>query len=383
MAVDAELQLALGQMTTETKALFTGLQAKYDTLSAAHAALQQQTDAIDARGQGRHGGAGGDEDLLRKGCEDSADFARLKEIGKGKATLKFETKTLISSIAVGSGTAGVLAPQLVGGIVPVAQRRLFLRDLLSRGGRVSGNSAYFIRETAFTNAASPQGIEGTAKAESAMLFDTVSRNVTTIAHWVPAARQLMDDLPALLDYVRRKLLFGLRYKEDQEILSGDGSAYHLTGLLTSATAFNTGLIGSTSWNKIDILRRALEQVEIADEIPAGFFVLNPADWADIELTKSNQGEYLIGEPGGQDLGPDSLWGKPIVVTNAISAGSFLCGSSEGAELFDRQDATIEISTEYSDYFVRNLMAILCECREVLAIYRPGSFVHGSLNSSPA
>jgi len=383
MAVDEEIQRALSQMTTETKALFTTLQTKYDTLDAAHKALQQQTDALDLNGRDRLvGGNLGGEDLLRKGFEDSSEFARLKELGKGKATLKFETKTLISSIAVGSGTAGVLAPQLVGGIVPVAQRRLFMRDLLSRGGRVSGNSAYFIRETAFTNNASPQGIEGTVKAESAITFDTVSRNVTTLAHWVPAARQLMDDLPALLEYVRRKLLFGLRYREDVEILSGDGSGQHLTGLITSSTAFNTGLLGS-AWNKIDMLRRALEQVEIADEIPAGFFVVNPADWADIELTKSSQGEYLIGEPGGQDLGPDSLWGKPVVVTNAITSGTFLCGSSEGAELFDRTDATIEISTEYSDYFVRNLMAILCECREVLCIYRPGSFIRGTFSTSPA
>jgi HK97 family phage major capsid protein len=382
--LDTELKTALDGITGETKTIVADLVRRLDASEKSVREQQIQLDAVDRRGQTRIVADGSGVDLLRKGFEDSAEFARLKEIGKGRATVKFDTKTLISSVAVGSGTPGVLAPERVGGIVPLAQRRLFLRDLLSRGNRVSGNNTYFIQESGFVNAASPQGAEGTAKTESEITFNTINRPVVTLAHWVPASKQLIDDMPALLDYVRTKLLYGLRFKEDIELLSGDGSGgYHLTGLMNTAQAFNTALLGTAAWNKIDVLRRALQQVERNDEIPAGFFCLHPDDWSDIELTKSSQGQYLVGEPGGQDLGPDSLWGKPVVVTTAISSGQFLCGSSLGAELFDRMDATVEISTEYSDFFVRNLIAILCECREVLCIYRPNSFVHGSLTSSPA
>lgn len=366
-------------MDLELKQVLDGIGDSVKGFSGRLSDLQKQVDAIDLSTKERHVGGSG-EDLLLKAFEESAELSRLREIGKGKATVKLDVKTLITSAAVGSGTAGVLAPERVGGIVPVAQRKLFLRDLLDRGGRVTGNTAYYIRETAFTNNASPQ-VEGLAKAESADTFDTVSRPVITLAHWVPASRQVMDDLPALLDFVRNKLLFGLRFKEDLEILSGDGTGQHLTGLITSATAFTTSLLG-TGWNKADILRRALQQVQIADEVATGFFVLHPTDWADISLLKSSQGEYLVSEPGGSDMGPASLWSVPVVVTNAIGKGTFLAGSSEAAELFTRMDATIEISTEYSDYFVKNLIAILCETREVLCIYRPGAFVYGNLSSSP-
>lgn len=369
-------------MFPELKDALAGIRTTVEGFGTRQTEMQRQLDVVDQRGATRHV-ADGSADLLRKGFEDSAEFARLKEIGKGKAVIRLDTKTLVSSVAVGSGTAGVLVPERVGDIVPLAQRRLFLRDLLSRGNRVTSNAAYFIREQTFVNGASPQGAEGTPKTESEDTFSTVSRPVVTLAHWIPGSRQVLDDMPALLNFIRTKLLFGLRYKEDVELLSGDGSAYHLDGLLNSAQAFNTGLLGTAAWTKLDVLRRALQQVERADEIPAGFFCLHPDDWADIELTKSSFGEYIIGEPGGQDLGPDSLWGKPVVVTTAITPSTFLCGSSQGAELFDRMDATLEISTEYSDYFVRNLVAILCECREVLCIYRPNSFVHGSLSSSPA
>ena len=372
--MDTELKTVLGEIGDSVKNFGSRLNA-----------MQTQVDAIDLATKERHGGGFvgyGGEDLLAKALTESAELSRLREIGKGKATVKLDTKTIISSGAVGSGTAGVIAPERVGGIVPLAQRRLFLRDLLSRGNHVTGNTAYFIQETAFTNAASPQ-VETFAKAESADTFNTVSRPVITLAHWIPASRQVMDDVPALLAFVRNKLLYGLRYKEELEILSGDGTGQHLTGLITQATAYNTSLsaVGDT---RIDTLRRALQQVEQSDEIPAGFFVLNPADWASIELTKTeegggNRGRYIVGDPGASNGGQPTLWGKPVVPTNAISVGTFLVGSSEGAELFDRMDATLEISTEYADYFVRNLIAILCECREVLAIYRPHSFITGTLS----
>ncbi len=73
----------------------------------------------------------------------------------------------------------------------------------------------------------------------------------------------------------------------------------------------------------------------------------------------------------------TLWGRPVVVTTAMASGTFLCGNTEAAELFVRMDAMLEISTEHSDFFVRNLLAILVECREVLCIYRPGAFIQGS------
>jgi hypothetical protein len=49
----------------------------------------------------------------------------------------------------------------------------------------------------------------------------------------------------------------------------------------------------------------------------------------------------------------------------------------------RQPITVEISTEHSDYFTRNLVAIRAELRAALVVMRPGAFIKGSLTSSPA
>ena len=52
-----------------------------------------------------------------------------------------------------------------------------------------------------------------------------------------------------------ELMYGLLLKEEAEILSGDGTGQHLNGLITQATAYNTGLnVGSDQ--RLDQLRHA-------------------------------------------------------------------------------------------------------------------------------
>ena len=352
--------------------------------------LQGQVDVVDMRTRGgvhisNNHGAG--EDLLTKALDESDELHRLRELGKGKAVIRLGDRNQIPmqrKILTGSGmtgSAGVIQPELVGGIVPLAQRRLFLRDLLYKGGRTTSNQVYFVKESTFVNAASPQAGEGAVKGESTSTFTTVSLPVQTLAHYLVMSRQAMEDAEGLADYIKSKLLWGLRFKEEVQILAGDGTGSNLMGLITSAASFNPALAG-TNWTTLDILRRALEQVELADEVPAGFFCLNPRDVANIELIKNSLGSYVVGDPGGTAR-VLTLWGKPVISSNAIQWGTFLAGSSESAELIDRMDATVEVSYEDRDNFVRNAVTLLCEERTVLCCYRTNAFVTGQLSSSPA
>src|SRR3546814_2014836 len=105
------------------------------------------------------------------------------------------------------------------------------------------------------------------------------------------------------------------------------------------------------------------------EFPATGHVLNPIDWAEIELTKITDGGYLFANP--QNDSQPRLWGLPVVETQAMTAGNFLTGAFRlGAQIFDRQDARVEVSTEDSDNFRKNLVTILAEERLALAVYRP-------------
>jgi len=131
----------------------------------------------------------------------------------------------------------------------------------------------------------------------------------------------------------------------------------------------------TGETAIDRLRLAILQVAL-QEYPASGIVLHPTDWSKIETTKNAGGDYIIGNPQGT-LSP-TLWGLPVVATQAITANAFLVGAFRlGAQVFDRWDARVE--TGYvNDDFTRNLVTILAEQRLAFAVYRPTAFVTGAV-----
>ena len=80
--------------------------------------------------------------------------------------------------------------------------------------------------------------------------------------------------------------------------------------------------------------------------------------------------------------PATLWARPVVATKAIDAGDFLVGAFRmGAQLWDREDAVVTVSTEDRDNFVKNMVTILGEERLALTVYRPEAFVKGPFESS--
>jgi HK97 family phage major capsid protein len=104
-------------------------------------------------------------------------------------------------------------------------------------------------------------------------------------------------------------------------------------------------------------------------------VLHPIDWAIIEMQKDGQGRYLIGNPQGT-LAP-TLWGLPVVTSMAQTVGDFTVGAWKmGAQLFDREQSGVLVSTEDGDNFRRNMVTILAEERLALAVYRNEAFVDG-------
>jgi HK97 family phage major capsid protein len=118
---------------------------------------------------------------------------------------------------------------------------------------------------------------------------------------------------------------------------------------------------------------------VAERAPTGV-VLNPTDWADIELQKDSTGQYIWVDvtTGGES----KVWRLAVVPTNAIAAGNFLVGDFPAAAVvYDRQDVTIEVSREHGDNFVKNMVTILVEERLDLAVEAPGALVFGPFNGS--
>lgn len=288
------------------------------------------------------------------------------------------TKTTITSSAVGSSTPGILVPERVGGLIVTSDRIPRVRDLLARGTTTS-NAVEWVKVNAFTNNASYQ-VEASDKAESALTFTIDYAPVRTLAHWIPATRQVLDDWSQLQGYIDNRLLYGLAIKEDTELLFGDGLGSHMTGLATDATAV-VGTYATAGDTYIDKLLNALTELEVSSEYVADGIIINPADWRKIQKVKedvsaANTGRYIMGGP--QASPGNRIWNTPVVVTTAMTVGRFLVGNFQvAAQIFDKMGAQIDISTEHSDYFIKNMVAIRAEERLALVVYVPGAMRYGS------
>ncbi len=265
------------------------------------------------------------------------------------------------------------------GIVAQPRRALRLRDLIPVRpyDAVSAQAVDYLRQSPRTTTAAPQINQGDLKAEVQIATSLVTAKFSTIACWCNSSRQVLMDIDLLQAFINQELLYQTQLEEEKEIIGGTGAAAgQLDGLLPAATPFNPAL-SLTGDTNLDILARAETQLLSADVEPTAF-ILNPLDMSYIETLKTTFGSYLANEPGDGDFGDDTLWGLKVVRSNSMPVGQFLVGDFlNGCMLLDRMAATVELSTENSDNFVRNLVTIRAEERVALLTFAPWAFVKGA------
>lgn len=300
---------------------------------------------------------------------------------RGTAHVKIEGKAVVSlgtnatTLGAGTSPSNSLIQADRQGMVLLPDRPLTVRDLITPG-QTSSNSIEYAVEVAFQNMAAPVA-EMALKPKSDISFDLKQTGVKTIAHFMKASRQIMDDVPMLRSFIDGRLRYGLQYVEEAEVLNGDGTGQHLLGLIPQATAYSAPF-APTDETPIDRLRLAALQASLA-LYPSTGYVLHPTDWARIEMIKDGMGRYLIGDPQGT-IAP-RLWGLQVVASMAMTAGTFLTGAFKlGAQIFDRMAIEILLATENEDDFVKNMVTIRGEERLALAVYRPAAFITGNLPS---
>jgi HK97 family phage major capsid protein len=360
----------LGKETAESK-------QKADEALIKHNEIAARLQEIEQKLVRDHGSGPEKRKTAGQFVTEHEDVKALLKSKRGKVSIGIDSKAIISALTTdANGSAGdLIVPDRRPGMVTPPQRRMTVRDLLTPGN-TNSNAIQYVKETGFTNsAATVSETAGSTKPQSEIKFDIATTAVSTIAHWVLATKQILDDVPMLQSYIDGRLRYGLAYAEELQLLMGAGTGTDLNGVYTQATAYSAPATISSP-TQIDIIRLAMLQAFLAEYPPNGI-VLNPIDWAVIELLKDTTGRYIIGNPQGAV--EKRLWNLPVVDTPAMTEDKFLVGAFQlGAQIFDREDANVEISTEDSDNFRKNLVTVRAEERLALAVYRPESFIKGDL-----
>jgi HK97 family phage major capsid protein len=304
------------------------------------------------------------------------------------ATDPISVKSLFTG---GSGTSAgaFVTPEQTGIIEMLGRRPLTIRDVISVR-RTGSDSVEYVRQTSHTNAAATVAeatssaaptAPGTAgalvlnagggyKPEGAWAFERDTATVKTIAEWVPATKRALADAAQLEGLINDELRADIAEEEEDQILTGNGVGENLTGILSTSgiqtQAFDTDIFVS--------VRKALTKARVVGRVVPNAIALNPVDVETVDLARegAGTGQFLGGGPFA--MGPRTLWGKPILETEGVTAGTALVGDFSKAVLWDREQTSISITDSHADFFIRNLVAVLAEERVAFAVTRPTAFV---------
>ena len=283
-----------------------------------------------------------------------------------------------------TGSDTNVAPQRNAGIVGGAFLPFAMEALLP-STTTSSNAIEFTKEASFTNSAA-EAAEGAQKAESALTWSLVNMPVSTVAHWIKISKQLAADAPALAAYVNTRMRYGVNQKVDTQLVVGDGTAPNISGTYDTgnftAHGYSNATIAaiSTTFKKLVLIRKVIADLYAAG-YPADAIVLNPADWATIEIelftTAAGQTLYSV-----NDAGQARLFGLPVIQAIGMAADTFQVGRfSEAYMIYNREGVVVEMSDSDGDNFQKNLVTLRAERRLALATEKPAAVRGGDL--SPA
>lgn len=355
----------LGKVSADTKTAIDTMGIQQREFADRLLQLEQKSTAVDDQGK--------TVETVGSTVIKSADYEGFVKSG-AKGRMSIEVKNTVTNAI--ANTFSERRP----GIVEGAFRVFTIEDLLTTIP-TSANAIDWIRENVFTNAAA-ETAEGAAKPQSSITFAPGTMPVSTIAHWIKITRQLAMDNAALAAYINRRMIYGVNLRTENQIVAGNGTAPNLSGFTNAGnftahgyTAASLTALGLAN-NGFDLIGKMMGDAALAD-YPADAVLLNTADWWTLRLAKDSQGRYLLGEPAANV--PPTLFGQPVVASNAMPTGKVWVGSlSQAATLHNREGVRVDMSESDENNFQLNLITIRAERRAALTVEKPAAARYGDL-----
>ena len=307
--------------------------------------------------------------FVKERLGDRKDIKKLKG-----STFEYEVKEDMTQANSFESTIVVPVDQQPG-IYYDPDRIVRVRDLISQGVTDS-NMVTFIREYANTYSLTDVTTEGAEYKQVDFDLKRIDAAVIKITNYLIVSEEMLEDVNGLTSYIMARLPEKLRNEEDDQILNN--ATY---GILTLGTAYSDNL-ADADISYIDILVDACRQI-IDDEYRPTAILLHPTDITTLKLTKDDNGQYIfpwIFQANGNVV----LDGVPVVVSTAITAGTFLVGDFKmGAQIFDRRQLAIEFSNTNEDNFIKGMVTVRGSERIAICVYRPKAFVYGNFVTAMA
>lgn len=250
-------------------------------------------------------------------------------------------------------------------VVEAARVPLVVRDLFG-AENISGSTLVYLVEGAMQGA--PAVTAEGAKKPQIHFADPTPKTVSLakVACHIRESDEYIHDYPFLASAINGRLLYELGLVEQNKLVTD----------LLATSGIQTGTIAAnaTVTDVADAILQAAMDVQNSSGFAADAIVLNPADWYALRVGKaSGTGQYFGGGYfGAQDV--PNLWGIPVCVTPAVTAGTIVVGAYKTcASVVQNGGVSVEAVNTNEDDFVKNLMTIRAEERLALAVRRPAGF----------
>lgn len=364
---DGEME-TLGKVSTETKAAIEAIGVEQRTLAERLLAVEQKASAQqDAPPADESLGAQFVGGTQYKGVQSNG--------GQAFGRVSMEVKNTVTNAI--ANTFSERRP----GIVENAFRVFTIEDLLT-SIPTSANAIDWVRENVFTNNAA-EVAEGLQLPQSSITFANATMPVQNVGHFIKITRQLAMDNAAMAAFINRRMVYGVNLRVETQLIGGNGTNPNLSGLTLAGnftahgyTAASLTALSLSPTNRFDLIGKMIGDCALAD-YPADVVVVNTGDWWSMRLAKDSQGRYLLGDPALP--GVPTLFGRPVVASNAMLVGKVWVGSlSQAATLHNREGIVVDLSDSDENNFQLGLVTVRAMRRLALTVEKPAAARYGDL-----
>lgn len=292
--------------------------------------------------------------------DKSSEIASLANGGRVNYALQIKSPgTMTASANLNGSVEATYSP------VPAVRgrRKLHIRDLLNVIPSATGSWKFYrqnnpVGEGSFDT----QVTHGNAKAQ--LDYDVTEVTITAdyLAGFVRIAKQMLQDLPFMQNFVSSELVEDYLRAEDSKFFQA------LCGAATGDPNASTSTV--TAEKIIDYLASLAES-----DYEANACLVTNLTWSKLLRTKPN--DYSI--PGGITISPMGdvmICGIPVLrtVANNLGAGRILIGDFSKAAIIQAEGLSVNMYEQDSDNVQRNLITVKAEARVALATLRPDAFI---------
>ena len=283
---------------------------------------------------------------LKEACRTSAGY-------KKTLNLVVDTKAAVASTGVAPHIGGVVDSAL--SVEPKAQT--IIRNY-SNVATASGRSLTYAEFVPGEGDAAwvPEG--GLKPSMDATLAEKTI-NAGKVALTVKLTEETLTDLPQLVAEIRSEIINRIGLAEEAGILNGTGADGQIKGVATDMPGFSLGTFKIEKANTYDAIVAAYTQVVSTSNMAyrPNLVLMNPIDYAQMQLTKDVNGQYLRPFRVGDELIP----GLRVEASTAVAQGELWVGDFNYLNIRDVWALSITFGWENDD-FTKNLVTMIGEKR---------------------